>query len=777
MLQSKLIFEKKNLSQHQDIQRFPKSYPYSSLTKWDIILLQTKYFALDFHEERKRKRTFAFLFSHSLNINIGEKRAKKNAIDSLYKNCYTLYSSINQGNNLSEFSEENKNAFNDLLKPNNLNEYENMKEELFNWKKQIKNLENRLNQIKSNIQLEGENVQKFFDIFSLIKSIIGNQEEKLKEMQESKKNEGFQNMSTFGGSLSDIANLLKDSNNIIPRQNKNATIIADKSNINYNKVNSNISEIIKQIVNEFNKQVLLIGETNISKNKIKNKSNNNNEEINQISNENINNNEMIIEDEEKEFDMMLNKGLNPAKLILNIKDEMTQEDLIKNFKINLEIENCFVLPMYNYDKLLKIKLDLNSVEYNPDNSYFRVFPQIENDEKKFAAKKLMEIIDPVMNNSIKKKPNQELNDKNLRYDKLTPLQKLIILYGIFASGNNPSLVNSILNIYFPTHCMMYNNDEMNYICKKILEEIGIEYESGFNNMKDDEIFNFNKSMKFYLNNSQKMDIESSLFITEFNDFKYNETIKKIYDLKEDKKGEEFSKIFNEIKNADQYKLNSEFNIKNKNISLQRSKNLLKILINNPYIKNEEIKKKLLKDTLNYLKSICLKIKTFQENNRSSYNYFTGEISMRTKRRINDMNYPEIIENKKKKLDKNSVLENLREYKGKIKFNIKEMKKDIIKNEENNFDDSVKNKILNVINLYNANNIKNEWERNRKEWYQNNQRFNPIFKINDKEERKNYMIIQKNRIQDNGRFDNDGNNKNNNENNLFSNINRVQVNQP
>ena len=775
MLQSKLIFEKKNLSQHQDIQRFPKSYPYSSLTKWDIILLQTKYFALDFHEERKRKRTFAFLFSHSLNINIGEKRAKKNAIDSLYKNCYTLYSSINQGNNLSEFSEENKNTFNDLLKPNNLNEYENMKEELFNWKKQIKNLENRLNQIKSNIQLEGENVQKFFDIFSLIKSIIGNQEEKLKEMQESKKNEGFQNMSTFGGSLSDIANLLKDSNNIIPRQNKNATIIADKSNINYNKVNSNISEIIKQIVNEFNKQVLLIGETNISKNKIKNKSNNNNEEINQISNENINNNEMIIEDEEKEFDMMLNKGLNPAKLILNIKDEMTQEDLIKNFKINLEIENCFVLPMYNYDKLLKIKLDLNSVEYNPDNSYFRVFPQIENDEKKFAAKKLMEIIDPVMNNSIKKKPNQELNDKNLRYDKLTPLQKLIILYGIFASGNNPSLVNSILNIYFPTHCMMYNNDEMNYICKKILEEIGIEYESGFNNMKDDEIFN--KSMKFYLNNSQKMDIESSLFITEFNDFKYNETIKKIYDLKEDKKGEEFSKIFNEIKNADQYKLNSEFNIKNKNISLQRSKNLLKILINNPYIKNEEIKKKLLKDTLNYLKSICLKIKTFQENNRSSYNYFTGEISMRTKRRINDMNYPEIIENKKKKLDKNSVLENLREYKGKIKFNIKEMKKDIIKNEENNFDDSVKNKILNVINLYNANNIKNEWERNRKEWYQNNQRFNPIFKINDKEERKNYMIIQKNRIQDNGRFDNDGNNKNNNENNLFSNINRVQVNQP
>jgi hypothetical protein len=56
------------------------------------------------------------------------------------------------------------------------------------------------------------------------------------------------------------------------------------------------------------------------------------------------------------------------------------------------------------------------------------------------------------------------------------------------------------------------------------------------------------------------------------------------------------------------------------------------------------------------------------------------------------------------------------------------------NDDNNRDTSVKNKIINVINLYNPNNIKNEWEKNRKQWYQNNQRFNPIFKINDRNER-------------------------------------------
>ena len=38
MLQGKLINEKKNISQHQEIQRIPMSYPYVSFTQWDKIL-------------------------------------------------------------------------------------------------------------------------------------------------------------------------------------------------------------------------------------------------------------------------------------------------------------------------------------------------------------------------------------------------------------------------------------------------------------------------------------------------------------------------------------------------------------------------------------------------------------------------------------------------------------------------------------------------------------------------------------------------------------------
>ena len=37
MLQRLLISEKKKKSQHQEIQKIPKSYPYSPFTHWDLV--------------------------------------------------------------------------------------------------------------------------------------------------------------------------------------------------------------------------------------------------------------------------------------------------------------------------------------------------------------------------------------------------------------------------------------------------------------------------------------------------------------------------------------------------------------------------------------------------------------------------------------------------------------------------------------------------------------------------------------------------------------------
>ena len=650
------------------------------------------------------------------------------------------------------------------------------------------------------------------DIFSLIQSIINNQEEKLKELKLTNKNNNIQNL-PMTSSLSDFAVLLQNTN-LITRENKNCAIIADKSNINYNKVSSNISKIIQQVIEEFNKQASIIEETNINNsfkqnaknaNNTHNNNNNNNNNNNTHSNQNINeinNNQKIQnnnnnnninennnnnninninsikteEDELNDYEMKINNGLNPSKLILNIEEEISQENLVKSLQYNLEIDNCFILPLYDFDKLMNTTFDLNSVDYDSKNAFYNIFPMIENDEKKLAAKKLVDGLEQMNNINIMNKPSKKPiidYEQITRYELLTPLQKLIILYGIFTTGNNPYLINCILNVYFPTHCIMYNTDEMNYICKKILEEVGIEYESNFCNIKED-IFNFDKNNKFFLNNSQKVDIESALYISEYTDFEYNNTIRKIFNLKDDNK-EEFNKIFHNIKNKDQYKLNCDFNIKNKNISIQRSKIFTNIITQNPYLTNGELKKKILSKLIEYLKKLCDKIKEFQNNNKSKFNYFTGEVVPNNNRKINDLNYSEIIENKNRKLNKSDVLKQLKEHKNDIKtFSIKKTKSELIKKKPINREEDIKNKILNVLNSYSEQNIKNEWESMRKVWYQNNQRFNPIFKINDKIEKK-----EKNVINEHKEIPNRGNPTNNNGkdgNNIFSNVQNVKTNQ-
>ena len=612
------------------------------------------------------------------------------------------------------------------------------------------------------------------------------------------------------GSLSDFAVMLQ-STNLITRENKNCAIIADKSNINYNKVSSNISKIIQQVIEEFNKQALIIEETNINnsfKQNTKNTNNNNshinnhnhnhnshNNNQNQNQNE-INNNQKIQqnnilnennlnansikseEDDLNDYEMKINNGLNPSKLILNIEEEISQENLVKSLQYNLDIDNCFILPLYDFDKLMNTTFDLNSVDFDSKNAFYNIFPMIENDEKKLAAKKLVDGLEQMnnLNNTMNKSKKIPIIDyeQATRYELLTPLQKLIILYGIFTTGNNPYLINCILNVYFPTHCIMYNTDEMHYICKKILEEVGIEYESNFSNIKDD-IFNLNKNNKYYLNNSQKVDIESALYISEYSDFEYNNTIRKIFSLKDDNNKEEFNKIFHDIKNKDQYKLNCEFNIKNKNISIQRSKILTNIITQNPYITNVEFKKKILSKLVDYLKQLCDKIKEFQKNNKSKFNYFTGEVVPNNNRQINDLNYNEIIENKNKKLNKNDVLKQLKEHKNELKtYSIKKMKADLFNKKPNIKEEEIKTKILNVINAYSEPNIKNEWESMRKVWYQNNQRFNPIFKINDKLDRTQKIVITE--PKENPNRTNPSNNNGKEGPSLFSNIQNVKTNQ-
>ena len=129
------------------------------------------------------------------------------------------------------------------------------------------------------------------------------------------------------------------------------------------------------------------------------------------------------------------------------------------------------------------------------------------------------------------------------------------------------------------------------------------------------------------------------------------------------------------------------------------------------------------------------------------------------------------------MDKNDVLKQLREHKNEFKtFSIKKGKKDLIEKEEiKSNEDDIKTKILRVINPYSENNIKYEWERMRKVWYQNKQRFNPVFKLKE-----NNNIIRRNGLLTGSNNDNNknapGSNNKEASSNLFTNVQGIKTNQ-
>ena len=154
------------------------------------------------------------------------------------------------------------------------------------------------------------------------------------------------------------------------------------------------------------------------------------------------------------------------------------------------------------------------------------------------------------------------------------------------------------------------------------------------------------------------------------------------------------------------------------MSIQRSKIFTNVITHNPYITNGELKKRILSQIIDYLKKLCDKVQEFKKNNKSKFNYFTGEQVPDNNRQINDLNYKEINENKNRKLDKDYVLKQLRENKNVIKtYSIKKiMKAELMKKRQIVKEEEIKTKILNVINSYSEANIKNEWESMRKVWY-------------------------------------------------------------
>lgn len=690
---------------------------------------------MDFHEERKWKKSCAIINAHNIKKHI-EKKEKNKKVKNLYKKFYPLYLTINYNYNILDRYSPNKNDKLDYYLYNNV--YNNTREitdQLYKWKKKLKEYETEL---KLNIKLDNININKFTDIINYIKKNINIQEEKKNEIYKYINNTNIYN--SFPDNLSDYSKLLKYTCNLNTMRNDDTIILeGEESYANYNKINSNLKNLFNGIADDNSSKDISIEELNFSElsNSFSNNINKNNKklfytEINNSSS--LSQNIYKIEYEEKLF-----SKVNPMELIFSSYGDIEPKSIIDHFKnnYNYNIDEICILPNIDTNKMRNFKYDLNDIKYDKKNAYYNIFPDIENEKNKLAYKKM---IDELLNN--KSKQNNTYFEEITRYNNLTPLQKLVILYGIFTTGNNPYIINFILNAYYPTSCTLYSIDEMNFITEKILEEIGINYESNYTNIKSD-IFNKDKNNRFYLGSSQLVEIEPVFYQYECSEFEFYNTIQKLSNINDkdnDKNIEEYYKIY--LKNRKNYEYNSKFDIINKNISVQKHILLSNVLTNNPYVENNQIKKYFFKNYINYLKELCKTINKIKNENKSKFNYFTGEVDENNQRQKNDINYEEIKINKSKKLNKNDVLNQIRNNKNKFKtYSIRKYKEGIAKkininnieantstNANLNKKENLNENIDNILNKFSEYNIKNNWDNMKNEWYQNNRKLNYIFKL-------------------------------------------------
>ena len=690
---------------------------------------------MDFHEERKWKKSCAIINAHNIKKHI-EKKEKNKKVKNLYKKFYPLYLTINYNYNILDRYSPNKNDKLDYYLYNNV--YNNTREitdQLYKWKKKLKEYETEL---KLNIKLDNININKFTDIINYIKKNINIQEEKKNEIYKYINNTNIYN--SFPDNLSDYSKLLKYTCNLNTMRNDDTIILeGEESYANYNKINSNLKNLFKGIADDNSSKDISIEELNFSElsNSFSNNINKNNKklfytEINNSSS--LSQNIYKIEYEEKLF-----SKVNPMELIFSSYGDIEPKSIIDHFKnnYNYNIDEICILPNIDTNKMRNFKYDLNDIKYDKKNAYYNIFPDIENEQNKLEYKKM---IDELLNN--KSKQNNTYFEEITRYNNLTPLQKLVILYGIFTTGNNPYIINFILNSYYPTSCTLYSIDEMNFITEKILDEIGINYESNYTNIKSD-IFNKDKNNRFYLGSSQLVEIEPVFYQYECSEFEFYNTIQKLSNINgkdNDKNIEEYYKIYLKNRKNDEY--NSKFDIIIKNISVQKHILLSNVLTNNPYVENNQIKKYFFKNYINYLKELCKTINKIKNENKSKFNYFTGEVDENNQRQKNDINYEEIKINKSKKLNKNDVLNQIRNNKNKFKtYSIRKYKEGIAKkininnieanastNTNLNKKENLNENIDNILNKFSEYNIKNNWDNMKDEWYQNNRKLNYIFKL-------------------------------------------------
>ena len=686
--------------------------------------------ALDFYEERKWKKASCFIFSRYCAQEVKTKEENKK-LDSLYVKCLNLNSSLKDTKNTSSISlsNDNKNKGQLIFICKKDNEY--IINEIAKWKICINELENKLKEAKS------QKIEKFLRILNEIGNIIKNQEENIKRIDNDEKKRQELKNETKSFSLSEYALQLQTT--LGSAITNSSPGFGQDSRLDFKNLHKKITSLLDEITGEIYQSIdTTINNKNskhkntINENPNKKLNIENNQDLNMINpNNNIknfNSNNIIsnsIEKRRADIKNIENKNLeeitnelignNISTIIFNINDDYSSEEILDFLGEIHNTDKFEQLPSYDYKKIQNEKIDLNSIKLNFENVYFKTFPSVYFNDNSSRNKKLIEkdIIALKSQTKKKKSPDSEQNDI---YSKLTPLQKLVLIWGISLYGKNEFILNDICNSFSFTKNINLDNEDIEFIIEKILEEINVDMlASNFNSLVSKTFRNI------------PINIESPIHITTTSRFNYNYQLKDFFSgkIKTLTDSKEIEKKYKLIK----YSFGS---IEKRNN--QNNENI-HFIYNNPFFENYYMKRKFSYAIMEQMKKLCDQINEISEKNVSQYDYYqmkeipkleSAKNNLNHKKKVNDIkSYENIRKAKNKKLNREEVLKDLESSKQQI--DVKKITDNVLDEQNNDCKNIGRPKIMEVLSFFCYETIEKEWKQLRATWYQNNSKFNPKYR--------------------------------------------------
>ena len=761
ILKHKLLNKKRKKSEnskYHDYQIMPTSCPPKSFYQRDVLLLQSKYMALDFHEERKFKKNLAVIMTQSCIESLKTKKVNKR-INNLAKDCYIIYLNMNGNNNITGFSCERKNI------NNKLNEYtkltyvpEYFKKQFKKWKIFINEYKPKLNKYVSEINISkiGET---FLKLISFIENVIKIQEESFKKIPDK-----FNNNLLEGNNepkLSDFALEFEKYFQLTEKNNHIYSAVAENSNIDYNKIVDKINQFfkdVKQSVDELEEKLeekYLIHSNNGNLNKNENKF----KFINHYNNKT-----------KKEIEDEFYNNLNNKKIFFDNSINENLENIIYQFKDKYKTDKCVKLNDYNVEKLLKTEIDTNSIDYNFENVFHKIFKPINfyDDfshvikffDKDFNQKNINnnnninnnQIANLNMINNNNSYLNHINNNNNLNkkkkeisiIDKTTILQKMVVLWAISQYGINHFIINEILNMFSFTKTCDLDNEEISILIERVLKENNVDsFQCNFSTLKP----NYYKNFSAY--------IDAPIQISNIVNFNYSEKLKKFINGEINSMNDEINFVENEI-----YFMNEL----NNNIYSRK----LNFINNNPLFMNDSYRLEFFEKIKEFLINYSKKVIDIKNNNFSIYDYYSMEKidyekAKIRKFKIDDVScYSNIKNNKKeKKINKQKLLEMFNKNNINDFSNRDFLKEKIEKTTTHPNNDNKSNNMMVILSFNSPPMIQKEWETMRTPWYQNNYMLNPKFKKGGRNEGFHQNTNINNQINPNYQQIQNNNNPNNN----------------